>query len=213
MRPAAASITPDLVAVHAATRAIYDKAATGYDAHRAKFLFERPWLDRFLGALPDRPTVADVGCGAGEPIARYLIGAGCRLTGIDCAPAMLAIARKRFADHTWIEADMRTLALKHHFDGLISWDAFFHLSRAEQRQTIPRLAEHVAPGGAMMLTVGPKDCEGSGTVEGEAGYHASLDPAEYESLLTRSGFSDIRFVKEDPECDFHSVVLASNKKP
>ena len=33
-------------------------------------------LDRFSDLLPKSAKVLDVGCGAGEPIARYLIGKG-----------------------------------------------------------------------------------------------------------------------------------------
>jgi SAM-dependent methyltransferase len=37
-------------------------------------LMEAAWLDRFFSLLPPRPIVLDIGCGSGEPMARYLAG-------------------------------------------------------------------------------------------------------------------------------------------
>ena len=37
---------------------------------------KRGWLDRFSDLLPKRAKVLDIGCGAGEPIAQYLISQG-----------------------------------------------------------------------------------------------------------------------------------------
>lgn len=38
-------------------------------ASRSGRLMEAPWLDRFLGLLPSRPAVLDIGCGSDEPMA------------------------------------------------------------------------------------------------------------------------------------------------
>lgn len=203
----------DLETARARTRDIYNRAAQGYDAHRAKILFERDWLDRFLANLPRSPKILDVGCGTGDPIARYLIEQGCILTGIDFAAGMLTLAQQRFPDHRWIEADMRSLHLDETFDGVLSWDASFHLTADEQRDAIPLLAKHASPGGALMCTIGPDEGEVTGTAEGERVYHASLAPSEYRSILSGLGFSDITFGLEDPDCNFHSIALATNKKP
>jgi SAM-dependent methyltransferase len=203
----------DLQAIHAQTRDIYDRIAEGYDAHRSKALFEQDWLDRFLSCLPQMPKILDVGCGAGEPIARYLVEQGCALTGVDVAPGMLSLARERFPDHRWLEADMRSLDLGSMFDGVLSWNASFHLTIQEQRDTIPLLAKHVAPAGALMFTIGPSEGEATGTVEGEPVYHASLDPEDYQSILSELGFSNIQIGLEDAKCNLHSIILATHKKP
>ncbi|MFK7792590.1 MAG: class I SAM-dependent methyltransferase [Devosiaceae bacterium] len=205
-------LTGELKTIHAQTHTVYDRVASTFDAQRLKTLFEKPWLDRFLAKLPDRPKVLDLGCGTGKPIAKYLVEQGAKLTGVDYAPSMLEIARKRFPDHMWIEGDMRALALAGQYDGVISWHGFFHLDQSEQRQSLPRLATYVRPGGALMLTVGPREGEGSGKVGGQPVYHASLDPEEYRKILTEAGFGAITIAIEDPGCDRSSIVLATNKK-
>lgn len=103
---------------------------------------------------------------------------------------------------------MRSLALGRTFGGVIAWDSFFHLTRDEQRATLPRLADHVVRGGGLLFTCGHEEGEVTGTVEGEPVFHASLSPAEYAEILAREGLQVERFVAEDPDCDFHTVCLA-----
>jgi SAM-dependent methyltransferase len=190
-------------------RSVYERNAEGFDRHRGRRLIERAWLDRFLALVPAAEPVLDLGCGAGEPIARYLIEGGRELWGADFAEPMLAIARARFPGASWVHADMRTLDLERRFGGIVAWDSFFHLTKDEQRAVIPRLARHLLPQGALLLTVGPDDGEVMGTVEGESVYHASLSQAEYESLFRAAGLRVVDFVAEDPHCDFHSVLLGA----
>lgn len=189
-------------------RAVYEANARRWDIERSRSLFEQPWLDILLAHVPHGAAVLDLGCGTGEPIARYLIDRGCAVTGIDFSAAMLSIARSRFPGARWIEADMRELQLAELFSGIIAWDSFFHLTRDEQREIIPRLARHLLPGGAMLLTVGPDDGEVIGQVGGHPVYHSSLSPTEYADRLASAGLSVASFVPNDPECRGHSVLVA-----
>lgn len=213
---AESDIAPELHDIHRQTLDVYDQYAQGYQMHRAKVLFERAWLDRFLAVLPDDGAgvgahVLDLGCGTGDPIDRYLLSQGCTVTGLDAADGMLALARDAFPDAEWLVGDMRAFDLKRDFDGVLSWDGFFHLSRREQLDALPIIAGHVREGGALMLTIGHEDGEVTGTVEGQMVYHASLAIETYTKLLKKLGFQTVDYTLEDPACDFHSVLLASNK--
>jgi len=200
---------PELAALARATRDVYARQAERFAAARSRALVERAWLDRFRALVPPGGRILDVGCGTGEPIAAYLAQAGHPLTGVDFAAPMLALARRRFPDGDWRCADMRTLALPERFAGIVGWDSFFHLTADEQRATLPRLAAHLAPGGALLLTVGPRAGEVVGHVGSERVYHASLSPVEYGEILARLGLAIVRFVPEDPACGGHSVLLAA----
>ncbi|MDJ0821046.1 MAG: class I SAM-dependent methyltransferase [Paracoccaceae bacterium] len=190
------------------TREIYDRHAVAYDAHRNKALFERAWIDRAVADVPAGGAVLDLGCGAGEPIARYLFDRSFDVTGVDFAPGMLRIFQRRFPDATAIAADMRSLDLGRSFDAIIGWGSFFHLTPDEQRATLPRIAGHLAAGGRLLLTVGHVEGEVTGRVEGTEVYHSSLSEAEYRSILWISGLMVEAFVPEDPNCDFHTLLLA-----
>ena len=187
---------------------LYERTAAAWDRTRGRSLMEREWLDRFLARLDPGATILDIGCGGGEPIASYLIEQGFRLTGVDSAPSLLALCRKRFPDHEWTLADMRELALGRRFDGLIAWHSFFHLVPDDQRAMFEVFARHAAPGALLMFTSGPAYGESIGEWQGEPLYHASLDATEYERLIDAYGFELIAHVVEDRACGGATVWLA-----
>jgi SAM-dependent methyltransferase len=61
-------------------------------------------------ALRPAETVLDIGCGTGNGAA-LAVGDGRRVIGLDGAPGMLAIARRRVPDAEFVEADFMALPL------------------------------------------------------------------------------------------------------
>ena len=190
---------------------LYEQYADGWDEHRPRALFERAWLRRFRDLLPEGGNLLDLGCGAGEPIARYFIERGFRMHGIDTSPSLIGRCATRFPEQRWEVGDMRTSALDSTFDGIIAWDSFFHLSRDDQRAMFEVFARHVNDGAALMFTSGTRDGEVTGALEGEPLYHASLDEEEYRALLEQHGFVVEEYVAEDPDCGGHTVWLAVHR--
>ena len=190
---------------------LYERHHQAYDRDRTgSTFFERGWVDRFLDLASPGGSILDLGCGVGEPIARHVVERGFEVVGVDGSPSMVERCRSRFPDSEWIWSDMRALDLGRRFDGIIAWDSFFHLTAADQRALIPRMASHAGAGAPLLFTSGPAAGEAIGTYQGERLYHASLDPLEYEQLLADNGFSVTAFVAEDPECGEHTVWLATH---
>jgi SAM-dependent methyltransferase len=190
---------------------LYEKYAIEWDKDRDRVLFEKSWIDRFLALVPPQASILDLGCGSAEPIARYLIDNGHSVTGVDSSPSLIKICKGRFPKQNWLVADMRTLSLARRFDGILAWDSFFHLSPDAQRKMFPIFKRHAAPGAPLIFTSGPSHGEAIGTYRGEPLYHASLDEAEYRSLLGVNGFEVAAHVIEDPACGSHTVWLATLK--
>lgn len=191
-----------------ATRDVYERQAESFDARRSRAFFEAQWLRRFVRDLPEGGKVLDIGCGGGLPISGWLIGEGFALTGVDFSQPLLDIARSRWPDGDWRLIDMRDLDIPDRFDGIIGWNSFFHLTPDEQRVCLPRLADHLRPGGVLMVTVGHGAGEVTGDVNGENVYHASLSPAEYAQRIEACGMRLTGFLAEDPDCQGHSVLMA-----
>lgn len=191
------------------TQRVYQTHAAEFEQGRNKSLFEKPWLDRFHAGFSSGAEVLDLGCGGGGVIATHLIQQGFRLTGVDFAPSMIEIAQNRHPDHTWLVQDIARLQLDTVFDGIISWNGFFHLTPDQQRQTLPTLAALLAENGRLMLTIGHEHGAVTGTVAGELVYHSSLSEAEYRQILNKAGLTQIEICLQDPTCNFHSILLAS----
>ncbi|TAN04574.1 MAG: class I SAM-dependent methyltransferase [Rhodanobacteraceae bacterium] len=175
---------------------------------RESSFYERGWLDRFCALIPPGGSVLDIGCGAGEPIARYVSECGYAITGVDSSTAMIAKFRARLPGQQALVSDMRTLSLGRLFHGTLVWDSFFHLNHEDQRRMFPVFRSHAAPRAALMFTSGTAYGEAIGRLEGEPLYHASLDAAEYRKLLDDTGFDVVATVTEDPTCGGRTVWLA-----
>jgi len=192
--------------------ALYERHAHRYDLDRNRSLaVERQWLERFTALLPAGAPILDIGCGHGEPIARHLIEAGFAVTGVDSAPTLIGLCRRRFPESDWQRGDMRGLALGRTFRGLIAWDSFFHLNHADQRAMFPVFAAHAAADAVLMFTSGTAHGVATGEYHGDPLFHASLDPAEYERLLGENGFAVRQFVADDAAAGGHTVWLAQRR--
>jgi 2-polyprenyl-3-methyl-5-hydroxy-6-metoxy-1,4-benzoquinol methylase len=202
-------MTPEEIA------ALYDRIASDWAAARSQALTERRWLDRFRAHMPvtgRTQRVLDLGCGAGRPLARYLAERGAAMTGVDAAPAMVALFAESLPEHRAIQADMRDLSLGEAFEGILAWDSLFHLAPEDQRAAVRAMAVHALPGAALMMTTGHCAGEAWGEVAGEPVWHASLDPGDYRSLLDEAGFDLLAFVPEDETCSGHTVWLARRRR-
>lgn len=190
--------------------ALYERHAAAFDRLRGKNLFEKPWLDRFAAGIKPHGHVLDLGCGAAEPMAAYLVRRGFHLTGVDSSKTMIETARERFPGLAWYVADMRKFYIPTKFDGIIAWHSLFHLNADDQRAMFPRFGAMAGPGAALMFTAGHFEGEALGEFGGEPLYHASLSADEYEALLTRNGFEVVAQMSKDPMCGGATIWLARN---
>ena len=188
---------------------LYERNAHHYVADRRRVEWdESAWLDRFIALLPQHAAILDIGCGSGEPIARYLIDLNYPLDGVDTSPTLIAVCRERFPKHRWHVADMRNLTLGKTFGGILAWDSLFHLSHDDQRRMFAIFKRHAASSAALMFTSGTSHGVAIGSYHGEPLYHASLAPEEYRALLAANGFRVEAHVSEDPNCGRHTIWLA-----
>lgn len=182
---------PDRIAEH------YERHAHSFDEVRRKQFVERPWLDRFLLAVPKGGQILDLGCGGGEPIDRYLIDTHHEVTGVDSSARMINLAHTRFGRHRWIQSDMRSVTIDRTFHGVLAWDSLFHLRHRDQADMIIRVAGWLKEGGIFLFNTGPAHDVSMGHQFDEELYHASLDPWEYRDLFAQLGLTEIAFAPDD----------------
>lgn len=181
----------------------YERHAHALDSARRKKFEERFWLDRFKLPLPRGGRVLDLGCGAAEPIDRYLIDHHLNVTGVDISRAMITLAHVRFPRQTWIHGDMRRARPEGNFHGVLAWDSFFHLHQSDQADLLERISEWLVPGGILLFNTEPaRDYPVA-----KEHYHPSLAPAGYRMLFDALGMKEVAFTHQDRFVSGRSVWL------
>lgn len=190
----------------------YEKYAQAFDNARRKNFVERPWIDRFMLPLSKGGHVLDLGCGAGEPIARYLMDSSFGVTGVDVSARMITLARTRFPRGRWLNMDMRKAMMDRTFTGVVAWDSLFHLDHDDQKAMLRKVAGWMEPGGAFLFNTGPAKGEAIGCQFGDDLYHASLDPGDYRAIFEEQGLMEVAFNPEDAHTGGRSIWLVRKLK-
>ena len=120
----------------------YDRARFSSPAGRLFNFLDRRAVHRALADLPAASTLADVPCGTGR-LAAVALTLGFSVHGVDIAPAMLAVARRRlaaFGDRfTTAVADIQSLDPARQFDAVLSARFLMHFPPHEQQTLIGML--------------------------------------------------------------------------
>ena len=187
----------------------YDKIADWFDSIRMRDLrFEKKYLDMVIAHTKPAGKILDIGCGMGEPVAKYFVDHNFHVTGIDGSHKMIEKAQNYVPKAAFYVKDMRELNLPEKFDALILWHSLFHLSPNDQKMMFTRFENHLYPGGILLFTSGHEGGEIWSDNGGENLYHASLSPPEYRELLTRHHFEIIYHTIEDKDCGDTTIWLA-----
>lgn len=103
----------------------------------------------FVAALAPR-SVLDAGCGTGR-VAIELAREGIEVVGVDADPSMLATARGRAPELTWIESDVGTLDLERVFDVVVmAGNVPLFTPAGTQAALVAGCARHIAPDGVLV---------------------------------------------------------------
>jgi SAM-dependent methyltransferase len=150
----------------------------------------RDYLDALLAGVPPSSLILDLGCGTGRPMAEYVLRQGHRVVGVDQSAALLAIARARFPQATWVRARIEDRTFGGPYFGAIAWDALFHVERRHHGPILSVIARSLPAGGRLMLTVGgsahPPFVD---TMFGREFFFDSYPPDEASELLRSVGFT------------------------
>lgn len=161
-----------------------------------------------LAALPGGASILDVACGPGW-LSESLYRFGYRVTGVDIAEDLLAVARERIRtlpyrpidrDSTWIEfrcLDVETERMERRFDAVVLYDCLHHF--VDAASALENIRSMLSPLGLLVIKEGEMPTPGS-EAEREllAESHtfntleAPFRPEALQELLAGAGFRDVR---------------------
>jgi ubiquinone/menaquinone biosynthesis C-methylase UbiE len=175
-------------------REIYNGFAKTYDRNRGRFDMTQVFDDFYAGLAPGCGRLLDLGCGAGEPFARYFIERGWNVTGVDFSEGMLELAARYVPQMQCIHADMREVEFPAaHFEAITAIYSLFHVPSREHAKLFDKFRRWLKPHGKALFTYATQDYTGSIEFDGyrefmgQQLYYSHKSPEKLFADLGRSG--------------------------
>jgi ubiquinone/menaquinone biosynthesis C-methylase UbiE len=176
-------------------RNIYDQFAGHYDENRGLFDMTQV-LNSFYGQLNvKKGKLLDLGCGAGEPFARFFVDQGWTVTGVDFSERMLDLAAKYVSGMQTICADMREVDFDPgQFNAVSAIYSLFHIPASDQTILLDKIYRWLCPRGLALFTYATKEYTGSDEFDGykeflgQQLYYSHKSPEGLYADLQRIGF-------------------------
>jgi ubiquinone/menaquinone biosynthesis C-methylase UbiE len=190
----------------------YDRIAERYQTIRHTFDNKKE-LREFASLLPKNATVLDVGCGAGIPVAQFLVECGFDVTGIDFSENMLKLASKNVPKAKFVLKDMTKLDMEtDSFDGLTAFYSIIHVPREKHFSLFQSFHRILKPEGIMLICLGPDEWEATGDYYGTEMFWSQHSPRKSLQLLKKAGFKIISENVLVRGGERHYWILARNRK-
>lgn len=198
----------------------YLKWASNQNSPRQRYT--KNLLDKI--SLPS-PSVLELGCGPGVPVAKMLLEHGAQVVANDISHKQIEMARARCPDATLIAGDMTT-ALSFEpasFDGVVSFYALFHLPRSKLRAMLAKIHGWLRPGGVFAFNLTTVDEEEiHGEFLGYGMFWSSYGEEENRAILAEVGFEvlqvevlqagDGKLGEDDPDFDTEFMWVMARKR-
>lgn len=174
-----------------------------------------PWLALLQERVPRHGKVLDIGCGCGIPVARQLVAAGHRVTGLDVSDVQIERARRLVTGAVFFRADAtETVFPPANFDAVVCLYALIHMPLDRQPRLLRDIACWLRPGGWLLATTGQDAW--TGTEDNWLGGRATMwwsqaDAASYRTWLEQAGLevADQQFIAEGDSG--HALFWAQRK--
>ncbi|MCI5148014.1 MAG: class I SAM-dependent methyltransferase [Candidatus Electrothrix sp. MAN1_4] len=137
-----------------------------------------------------------MGCGAGEPLARWFTDRGWRVTGVDFSKRMLELASKYVPEMETVHADLLQVEFKQNsYDAVTASYSLFHIPNKEHAVLFDKIYRWLRPKGKALFTYATKEYTGSQEFDGykefmgQKLYYSHKSPDKLCSILDEIGFN------------------------
>lgn len=187
----------------------YNKIAKDYISNRDQFKNDK-YLEKFTKLLQPNSLILDIGCGAGIPVDKYLIGKGHKVIGIDISEKMIELAKENVPGAEYAVRDMSELKVNDFkVDAVVSFYAIFHTPRTKHQDLFKKINSFLPEGGLILVTMGSSDWQGNEKdFHGTEMFWSHYGSEKNRELITTAGFKIIFDEVDLTEGERHQVILA-----
>ena len=175
---------------------IYDGFADTYEENRGLFDMTEILVDFRSRLADDSGRMLDLGCGAGEPFARFFLDEGWEVTGVDFSGRMLELAARYVPEMRTMHSDIRNVNFDpESFDAIVSVFCLFHVPRADHVDLFRKIRRWLRPGGKALFTYATKAYTGEdefdGTIRfmGQDLFYSHTTPEKLSEQLRGAGLA------------------------
>jgi predicted TPR repeat methyltransferase len=193
-------------------RTSYNKIAKQWSAIRKDSFVSQLVVD-FADKVIPNGHILDIGCGSGLPLTKYFCERCFRVTGIDVAEEMIAIAKSSVIEGAdFIVSDFIDFITNNKFDAILAWDSLWHFPKAKQTSLYSKIGSMLQANGYFLFTHGNADGEHVDTMMGEPFYYSALPEQEIYKQLTENGFEVLYSHQDFIENNTHRALVVLAKK-
>jgi len=174
---------------------IYDGFAEEYENNRGLFDMTEVFASFYPRLNVEKGMALDLGCGAGEPFARWFVDRGWQVTGVDFSTRTLALASRYVPEMETVHADMCQVDFNPaSYDVITAIYCLFHVPRNEQPALFRKMYRWLRPGGKGLFTYATREYTGSDEFEGykkfmgQELFYSHHRPETLYSILREAGF-------------------------
>jgi SAM-dependent methyltransferase len=181
----------------------WDNLAEKYDGRTKSLKAFSDTFTTYIGKLPEKGKVLDLGCGTGLPYARYLVEKGFDVLGVDISEEMVKLASKNVPGASFIQLSMNEITYRDEFDGVVSSFSMLLLPPGLFRETASRIYSALVEGGHLYLSLNEPanisddpDSEVYVNIMGQDMYSRAYTVEEIEGYFQPLGLSLVEFNRE-----------------
>jgi ubiquinone/menaquinone biosynthesis C-methylase UbiE len=175
---------------------IYNNFALSYEENRGHFDMSEV-LDTFYSTLDiNNGSLLDLGCGSGEPIARYFTDQSWSVVGVDFSQKMIELASKYVPEMQTIHADISKVDFESNlFNAITASYSLFHIPASKHVDLFKKIHQWLLPNGKLLFTYATKEYTGCKEFDGYINfmdqelYYSHKDPDELYIDLESIGFN------------------------
>ena len=146
---------------------IYNGFAKTYEENRGFFDISEILNSFYSQLATEKGKLLDLGCGAGEPVARFFVDRSWTVTGVDFSEQMLELATNYVPEMKALHADITEVEFEsNQFNAITASYSLFHVPSIKHAALFEKIHSWLLPDGKALFTYATQEYTGSKEFDG-----------------------------------------------